>query len=103
MHATSTKSVFEKYLNKYFVETGTYAGDSVELAAESGFSIILSIELSPKYYEFSKERFADEKNIHILLGDSAKILGQVICDIHASITYEDGHIKDDVLVAYIPK
>src|ERR1700730_10359546 len=100
VHATSTKNVFKKYLNKYFVETGTYAGDSVQHAAESGFSIIFSIELSPKYYKVAKERFVDEEKIHIFLGDSAKILGQVIGGIREPITFWlDGHcsMKDTAL------
>ena len=42
---TLPKEVLTKYLNQYFVETGTANGDCVRLALETGFKKVFSIEL----------------------------------------------------------
>jgi hypothetical protein len=90
--ATTSTNVFAKYPNTYFLETGTYFGDGVQMALAAGFSRVYSIELSPHYHELAKTRFKNEKNVDLALGDSAKILGNIINKIHEPITFWlDGH------------
>jgi hypothetical protein len=94
--AVTTKDVFYKYPNKYFVETGTLIGGGVQMALDSGYKQVYSIELSPHYYQLAKERFKDQKNVHIIQGDSAKILGSIISKIKKPITFWlDGHCSMD--------
>lgn len=86
------ENVFAKYPNKYFVETGTYIGDSVQLALDAGFENVMSIELSEKYCALARERFRDNKKVKIYQGDSSKMLKYVIRDIREPITFWlDGH------------
>lgn len=87
-------NIFKKYPNGVFVETGTYIGDSVQYAIEAGFSRIISIELSEKYYQLSKERFKNNDNVTIIHGDSGSCLWDAIKDIDEPITFWlDGHFS----------
>ena len=61
-----------------FIETGTHLGNAVETARQFGFETIHSIEIDPEYHAKAVERFKDYPHIHIHLGDSATILGQLI-------------------------
>lgn len=63
-----------------FVETGTYSGDTVD-ALRNEFRSIYSIELQPAFYAQAKKRFAGLDHIHILNGDSAALLPQILSDI----------------------
>ena len=56
-----------------FVETGTYQGDSLNVAAEF-FPECHSIEMSQELYEAAKKQFADHSNITLHQGESASIL-----------------------------
>src|SRR5665213_1488604 len=59
-----------------FVETGTFEGDAIRLARPF-FDVIHSVELSPEYFEIAKAKFGKEPGIHLYLGDSAKVLGDL--------------------------
>lgn len=85
--ATSQPYTFLLHRNPVFVETGTHFGDGVLNALVSGFEEIHSIELSPKYFFHAKERFQKQPQINIHLGDSGKILYEVIKDIDQPITF----------------
>lgn len=85
--ATSESYTFLMHSNRVFVETGTLYGDGIQKAILSGFNLIHSIELSPKYYLLSQERFKDKENVSIYLGDSGKILYDVIKNIDDPITF----------------
>ena len=89
----SSFDVFKIFPNKVFVETGTYVGQGVQLALDTnGFEKIISVELSPYYYEFSKKRFENKKEVQIVLGDSSNILTSIIKNINSPITFWlDGH------------
>lgn len=83
---------FGKFYHKYFIETGSYIGDGITDALESGFNEICSIELSEKYYLYCKEKFANHSNVHCYLGDSGKILEEIMADIQEPVTFWlDGH------------
>lgn len=73
------------------VETGTYRGDMVE-AMKNNFDNIYSIELGQDLYEKAKKRFKKYDHIHIIQGDSGKVLPQVIDKIDKpTIFWLDGH------------
>jgi hypothetical protein len=78
---------------RLFIETGTYQGEMVEFAKKR-FDRIISIELEPNLYAQAVSRFAVEKHIEILLGDSAKLLPELLRrpETHQStVFWLDGH------------
>ena len=67
-------------------------GDGIQQALNAGFSKIISIELSDKYFEISKNRFSNNPNVEIVKGDSFKVLPDVLKDIDEPVTFWlDGH------------
>jgi len=89
---TTTKEVFAKYPNKYFVETGTCSGGGVEKALVAGFKEVYSIELSPHYYQLCLQKFAGQKNVHLYFGDSSKMLPKILRQFKEPVTFWlDGH------------
>ena len=58
---------------RVFVETGTFEGAAIDLARPF-FTEIHSIELSPEYFAQCQARFKGISEVHLYLGDSAKVL-----------------------------
>lgn len=74
-----------------FIETGTLLGDTIHNMVPH-FSNIHSIELSEIYYSHAKQRFLDQKNVNIYLGDSVVLLPMVIKTVkYPTIFFLDGH------------
>lgn len=85
------KKYAEKFGLKVFVETGTYYGDMVD-AVKNHFKIIYSIELSKKLYEKAKKRFFGDKRVHIIHGNSAIVLGNLVPNLkQPALFFLDGH------------
>ena len=85
-------AVFSKYLNPVFIETGSHTGEGIQSAIDAGFQTIISIELSDHFYDMCKNRFKENPNIHIIKGDSFKVLPDIINNINDRITFWlDGH------------
>jgi len=85
------KEYAEKYKTSIFVETGTYLGDMV-CAMKDYFNQIYSIELSNEFYEMAKKRFAGEKKIQLIHGDSGTELKKIIDTIdRPALFWLDGH------------
>lgn len=81
-----------KNKNRNFIETGSYIGDGIQLAIDSGFENIYSIEISEVHYKICKERFLNNKNVSIIKGDSFYELDKLINNSEDSFTYWlDGH------------
>jgi hypothetical protein len=92
LQATTSQSVFAKYPNKYFIETGTWRGDGVRMALNAGFEKVYSIEVSPIIYADCKNLFASQPAVSILLGDSRDVIPQLMKFIDAPATFWlDGH------------
>lgn len=81
-----TKNYFKQFPNPYYVETGVWDGDSIELALQAGFTDIRGIELNKQKVEQSRYRFW-RKPVSIFEGDSAEILWDVIKEIPGQITF----------------
>jgi len=95
VEAGTTREVFAKYPNKYFIETGSCTGDGIQKALEAGFEHIISIELAPHYYRHCCQRFASFSNVAMLLGDSTEILPLLLQTIEAPATFWlDGHYSE---------
>lgn len=88
----ASKEIFQKYPNPVFIETGSYHGDGIQLALDAGFKNIYSIELGWKLYNLCVERFKDNPDVHLILGDSGKILRDLLDIIKEPVTFWlDGH------------
>jgi len=87
-----TESVLSRYLNPFFIETGSYDGDGIQTALNVGFNNIISIELSDHFFEVCKAKFINYEEVELVLGDSSKVLGSVLGKIQDSVTFWlDGH------------
>lgn len=78
------------------VETGTYLGDMVA-AMEGEFQQIYSIELSKELSVQAENRFASNKKIQILQGDSTYVLPTVLSQIQLpTLFWLDGHYSSGI-------
>lgn len=74
-----------------FVETGTFRGDTLAEQSQQ-FSRLISIEISPKLHQAASTRFENQKHIELLLGDSGKLLHELVPRIkEAALFWLDGH------------
>ena len=81
----------QKYNISILVETGTFLGDMVE-AQKRRFNQIFSIELGVDLYRNTLKRFRRNEHIKILLGDSGKVLPDILSEINEpAIFWLDGH------------
>lgn len=81
-----TKDLLQ-YKNEYFVETGTFRGDTIKYAFENGFPHVLSMEMSDVFYSRCVERFQGNPHIQIVHGNSRYDLSKMIEPIHKPITF----------------
>jgi hypothetical protein len=97
LNANMAREGFERFFNYYFVETGTYSGDGINFALRAGFPEIFSVEIAENFHADATTKFANYKNVHLILGDSGLILFNVIKDLNRPITFWlDGHMGDVV-------
>ncbi len=79
-------NLLREFPNRYYIETGTYRGDSLALALESGaFQEMHGIEISQEQIAFCKNRFdlyrSPRSDMHLHLGDSADILHGIVSNL----------------------
>lgn len=74
------------------VETGTYLGHGVR-SYIGNFDTIYSIELSDEYYKLNAEQFKDYPNIHIIHGDSSRVLANLELKLEPILFYLDAHFS----------
>ena len=85
-------TLFAKYLNPLFIETGSYIGDGIGAALAAGFTKIISIELSPTLVLTCRLRFVFDERVRILCGDSTICLPEVLAGVTVPVTFWlDGH------------
>ncbi len=81
----------QKHNISILVETGSYLGDMIE-AQKRRFKQIFSIELGVDLHRNAVKRFKSNEHIKILLGDSGKILPNILSEINEpAIFWLDGH------------
>jgi hypothetical protein len=82
-----------KLKTESFIETGSYLGDGIQLAINSGFKNIFSIELHQGHYEHCVKRFLDKHFVRLFLGDSTIVLPKILKEYpDTNFTYWlDGH------------
>jgi hypothetical protein len=76
------------------VETGTFMGDMIS-ASLHAFNTIYSIELSEELWQSARDKFAKYPNVHILKGDSATVLPEVLKKLtEPSVFWLDAHYSE---------
>ena len=85
----SSRRQLHKYLNDFFVESGTFTGDGIEDAHCCGFKDISSFEVVPALYEQCKKRFERKEygHVHLHLGTSAQMYTSCLAKIPGRITF----------------
>jgi hypothetical protein len=94
------QEVINKYITdlKYeiFIESGTYLGDMIEVQ-KNKFAQLYSIEVVESLFKQAVLRFKQDKHIEILLGDSGKVLHELMPKIKQSVIFWlDGHYSGGV-------
>ncbi|MBL7998372.1 MAG: hypothetical protein JNL32_07020 [Candidatus Kapabacteria bacterium] len=78
------------------VETGTYFGEMVEVQMKT-FDNVISIELSPQLAREAQQRFRNNRNVEIVIGDSATSMPVVAQRLTGrTVFWLDGHYSDGV-------
>lgn len=78
------------------VETGTYMGNMIQ-AIKHDFKRIYSIELQTELWERAKQKFANDKHITLLQGDSGEVLATVLAELdQPALFWLDGHYSGDI-------
>jgi hypothetical protein len=93
---TLSKEVLLKYLNPYFLETGTANADCVRLALEVGFEKVISIELDEilqKENIHKYQSFINEGKVNLITGDSLWEIINIIPTLDKPTTFWlDAHV-----------
>ncbi len=86
----------QKMKPKVFIETGTCYGDTT-FVLRNAYKEIHTIELSQALYTIAKRRLARYKQIHILQGDSGRLLPELLKSINQScLFWLDSHYSGGV-------
>jgi len=82
---------------KAIVETGTYRGTTSDYFAASGLPVY-TVELHPRMYGYSMQRFSKDSRVHVYQGDSPVFLRKLAADPNMPKSkvffYLDAHVQD---------
>jgi hypothetical protein len=94
----------KEYLTDIFFETGTYHGKTTRIAEELGFSRVITVELQEYLYKIAKEKNKDCTKIEYFLGDSPKVMKEILPETEGQITFWlDAHIDGGNITSTTPK
>ena len=94
--STLKLEVLKKYMGQVFIETGTYDASGTLVAVEAGFPTIITMEICPRLFWFSRKRLYGIDSVTALIGDSAVLLPGVLEDVQVQITFWlDAHQPQD--------
>lgn len=83
----SISNFLKNYQNRIFVETGSYQGNTIQLALDCGFEEVRSVELNESNYNRCVERFKNYTNVKLYFGESEVLFSEMIKDITEPITF----------------
>jgi hypothetical protein len=72
---------------KVFVETGTYLGDTVQIALDAGYDLVHSIEVDQGMFDKCYERFKNNPKVKLWLGDSVDIIPKIAQELNEPATF----------------
>lgn len=83
-------SYFAKH-TRVFVETGTYMGDGIQRALDSGYETVFSCDVNHELVKQAERRFADAK-VSVVHGPSSDVLPEILSQIdQRAVFFLDGH------------
>ena len=89
---TLRKEVLQKYPNEIFLELGTHMGDGTQVALDSGFRRVITVEIDEVKHANAKKRFEEVHAVEPLLGTSESILETILPGIDSPMTiWMDAH------------
>lgn len=104
MSISLSREMLTKYLNKAFVETGTYDGGGVKRAREVGITEIHSIELDPVRFQMSAKAVVGLSGVHLYEGDTVDFLPRILSVLKEKATiWLDAHPIGEVDTCKIGK
>jgi hypothetical protein len=81
-----------------FIETGTFLGDTVDFFKDK-FDTVYSIELSAELAQKAQKRFAAQKNVKIIQGNSGEVLSDITRQLSKpAMFWLDGHYSSEFFV-----
>jgi hypothetical protein len=91
------KLLNKKFSSKFFIETGTYLGDTT-FDLRNLFQKLYTIELSNDLYKKAQVRFDKYKKINVQNGDSAVVLKEILQQINNNriLFWLDGHYSEGI-------
>lgn len=85
---THMKHKFKDFPNTIFIETGSYLGDGIQAALDSGnYELVISIELSPYYFAICAKRFDKNPKVNLYLGNSIDMLPKILSEVIVPCTF----------------
>ena len=72
---------------KYFIETGTLVGDAIEYMRKFEFDRLISFEIIKELVDKATKRFANDKRIQIIHGDSSKALHKILHEVSGNTLF----------------
>lgn len=90
---SSSPRLFSYYarFTRVFVETGTYMGDGIQRAIDSGYKTVYSCDVNRDLVDQAARRFAGA-NVHVALGASGDVLPGILSQIdERAVFFLDGH------------
>lgn len=86
-------NLFKRFPNFYYIETGCWLGDSMQLAMDSkSFQVFHGVESDHGMFEATNKRFRDWPMVKIWEGESNPTLIRVLAGIHQPATiFLDAH------------
>ena len=82
---------FEKYLNKYFVESGTNTGAGIDTALRVGFERIISYEIYESLYNEAKVKYLNNNSVCLYNKSSLKMWDEIQFIDEPITFWLDGH------------
>jgi hypothetical protein len=103
MRVAAVRAIFRAVPFTAVVETGTFRALTTLFLRELTDAPIATIEINPRYHEYSRRRLAGKPRVRTLLGHSAKMLGELATDpawtSGPTFFYLDAHWHDDLPLA----
>ena len=66
--------IIDRCKSRFFIETGTLLGDTVQHVQQYNFEKIISFEIIEELADKANTRFIEDNRVEIILGDSSKVL-----------------------------
>lgn len=89
------KNYIDKYNLTYFIETGTFLGESIDFSLNFEFKKILSMEIMKNLFEKAKSKYKENARVDIFLGDTSKNFSELLLNIPSNnncLFWLDAHL-----------